>query len=88
MKTMTSPKNISFSKKRLDFTLSPLEHDLMEYEHDEIKNNSCVEEEPPAWLDAIAEARYQDWLAGKITSRNADEVFNDLLAKASKKRSL
>ncbi len=88
MKTIPPLKKNSFLKKRLDFELSPIEHGGMEYECDESKNSSCVEEEPPAWLDAIAEARYEAWLAGKIASRPVDEVFNDLLANASKKRGL
>ncbi|MCX6958540.1 MAG: hypothetical protein NT164_08400 [Verrucomicrobiae bacterium] len=52
------------------------------------KETSLVGEEPPAWHEAVVEARYQAWKEGKITSRNAEEVFKDLLAKASKKRSL
>ena len=52
------------------------------------KEASLVEEEPPALHEAVAEARYQAWKEGKITSRKAEEVFKDLLAKASKKRSL
>lgn len=49
---------------------------------------SLVEEEPPAWHEAIVEARYKEWMEEKITSRNAEEVFSDLLTKGSKKRSL
>ena len=52
------------------------------------KAASLVEEGPPAWHEAVVEVRYQAWKEGKITSRNAEEVFKDLLAKASKKRSL
>lgn len=43
------------------------------------------EEEPPVWHEAIVEKRYQAWIEGKITSRDAEEVFRDLQAKVAKK---
>lgn len=33
-----------------------------------------------AWL-AVAEQRYQDYRAGKLTSKSADEVFEEALTK-------
>lgn len=33
-----------------------------------------------AWL-AVAERRYQDYRAGKLTSKSADEVFEEALSK-------
>jgi len=78
MKTISISKKLSFSKKRLDFALLPVEHDEVEYEYDEIKNSSYVEEEPPAWLDVIAEARYKAWLAGKEKSKPVEVVFQEL----------
>lgn len=33
-----------------------------------------------AWLE-VAERRYQDYRAGKLTSKSADEVFEEALSK-------
>ncbi|MBX9743116.1 MAG: addiction module protein [Chthoniobacterales bacterium] len=50
----------------------------------ELDDNSCTEE-PPAWHEAIVEKRYQAWKEGKITSRDAEEVFRDLQASVAKR---
>lgn len=78
MKIMLPPKNSS-SKKRLDFVLLPLEHDGMEYdEYDEVKNSSCVEEEPPAWHEAVLNEREWEWEHRKVLSKSVEEVFREL----------
>jgi|GEM_PF-2364483 len=83
MKTISISKKLSFSKKRLDFALLPVEHDEVEYEYDEIKNNSCVEEEPPAWHEAVLKKREWEWEHRNVLSRNFEEVFRDLRANAA-----
>ena len=78
MKTMPPLKKNSFSKKRLDFELSPIEHGAMEYESDESKNNSYVEEETPAWHAAVLKEREWEWEHRKVLSKSVEEVLREL----------
>jgi len=80
MKTISISKKLSFSKKRLDFALLPVEHDEVEYEYDEIKNNSCVEEEPPAWHEAVLKEREWEMENCKVLGQNLDEAIKELKA--------
>ncbi len=80
MKTIPPLKKNSFLKKRLDFELSPIEHGGMEYECDESKNSSCVEEEPPAWHAAALKEREWELKNCNVLGQNLNEAIKELKA--------
>jgi len=70
----------NFLKKGLAFTSLPMEHGEMEYECDESKNNSCGEEEPPAWNEAVLKEREWELENCKVLGQNLTEAIKELKA--------
>lgn len=84
MTTLEISKKKMKSTFALAFASLPMKDDAVEY--DEIEFNSSVEEEPPAWHEAILKKREEEWKNRKILSKSVEQVFRELRAEAAMKK--
>lgn len=83
MKTMLETELLEkLSKKGAASILFSIEHEE-NAEHLKFEENSCttcVEEEPPAWHEAVLKEREEEWKNREVLSENFEKVFQELMA--------